>query len=133
MYYRVPQCSVLGPLLLSLYILPLKNIISNFPSVKYQSCADDIQLYIELPVIANSSDNVALIDYINMVTNWCLQNSLMLNMNKIQLVNIFRTSSVFPSIIIDSITIVPCNNVKNIGFIVDDNLNSSDKIYLIYR
>ena len=63
------QCSVLGSLLSSLYILPLKNIISNFPSVKYQLFADDIQLYIELPVIANSSDNVALIDCINMVKN----------------------------------------------------------------
>ena len=76
--------------------------------------ADDIQLYIELPVIANSSDNVTLIDCINMVKNWFLQNSYMLNMNKTQLLNISRTSSVFPSIIIDSITIVPCNNVKNL-------------------
>ena len=59
MYYGVPRGSVLGPLLLSLYILPLKNIISNIPSVKYNIFAYDIQLYIELPVIGNSSDNVA--------------------------------------------------------------------------
>ena len=50
-----------------------------------------------------------------MVTNWFfLQNSLMLNMNKTQLLNISRTSSVFPSVIIDSITIVTGNNVKNL-------------------
>ena len=69
MYYGVPQDSVLGSLLFSLYILPLTNIISNFPSVKYQIFADNIQLYIELSVIANSSDNVVLIYCINMVTN----------------------------------------------------------------
>ena len=44
----------------------------------------------------------------------------MLNVNKTQLLNISRTSLVFTSIIIDSITIVPCNNVKNLGFIFDD-------------
>ena len=52
----------------------------------------------------------------------------MLNMNKTQLLNISRTSSIFPSIIIDSITIVPCNNVKNLGFILDDDLILSDQI-----
>ena len=49
-------------------------------------------------------------------------------MNETQLLNISRTSSVFPSVIIDSIKIVPCNNVKNLGFIFDDNLHFSDQI-----
>ena len=49
-------------------------------------------------------------------------------MNKTQLLNISRTSSVCPSVIIDSITIVPCNNVKIFGFIFDDNLYFSDQI-----
>ena len=106
----------------------LKNNIFNFPFVKYQIFADDIQLYIELLVIANSSDNIALIDCINMVKNWFLQNNLMLNMNKNQIINISRTSLLFPSVIIDSITIVPCNNVKNLGFIFDDNLHFSNQI-----
>ena len=52
----------------------------------------------------------------------------MLNMNKTQLLNISKTSSMFLSIIIDSITIVPCNNVKKCGFIFYDNLNFSDQI-----
>ena len=52
----------------------------------------------------------------------------MLNMNKTQLLNISRTSSVCPSVIFYSITIVPCNNVKNLGFIFDDNIHFSDQI-----
>ena len=52
----------------------------------------------------------------------------MLNINKTQLLNISRTSSICTFFIIDSITIVPCNNVKNLGFIFDDNLNFSDQI-----
>ena len=101
--------------------------ISSYLS-RYQIVDDDIQLYIKPPIISNSSDNVSLIDCINMVKYWCLKNRLMLNMNKTQLLNISRTSSVFPSVIIDSISIVPCNNVKNLGFIFDDNLNFSDQI-----
>ena len=49
-------------------------------------------------------------------------------MNKTQFLNISRTSSVFPFVIIDSITTVPCNNVKNLGFIFDYKLNFSDQI-----
>ena len=71
-------------------------------------------------------NNIALIDFINMVNNLFLQNSLMLNMNKTQLLNI--TSSVFVFVIIDSITIVPYNNVKNLVLIFDINLNFSDQI-----
>ena len=54
----------------------------------------------------------------------------MLNMNKTQLLNISRTSSVFPYVIIDYIIIVPYTNVKNLGFIFNDNLTFSDQIYL---
>ena len=75
-----------------------------------------------------------------MVKKWFLQNSLMLNINKTQLLNISKTSSVFPSVIINSITIVPAiipimlgNNVKNLGFIFDDNLNVSDQIANMFK
>ena len=40
-------------------------------------------------------------------------------MNITQLLNKSRTSSIFPSVIIDSIIIIPFNNVKNLGFIFD--------------
>ena len=104
--------------------------------------AVEIQLYIELPIISNSSDNIALIVvivnimfiyiyYSNMVKNQYLEYSLMLNMNKTQLLNISITLSVFPYVNLLIIVIVPCKNVKNHSFIFDDNLNFSDQIAII--
>ena len=77
-------------------------------------CTDDIQLYIKLRIKSNLSDNIVLIYCFNVVKKWFLQYSVMMNMNKTQLLNISRTSSVLTYVIIYSVRIVPIIMLKTL-------------------
>lgn len=76
---RVPQESVLGPLLFSLYMLPLGSICRK------HSFADDVQVYLPLKVPTKDSLQ-ALLNCMSDVKTWIDLNFLKLNENKTQVV-----------------------------------------------
>ena len=76
----IPQDSILGPILFSIYMLPLGEIIRNH-NISFHFYADDTQLY--LSVKPNELNKLAVLhECLNDVQSWLSQNFLQLNPDK---------------------------------------------------
>ena len=133
----VPQRSVLGPILFTMFINPLSAIIDSH-SIIHHSFSDDLQLQMSAPPDSISELLHSMQSFICDVNAWATAKILKLNDNKteLMLVTSKRTKHLYSlttSITIGNAQIPFKQSVKNLGFILDCQLTMNAHVTNIAR
>ena len=134
--FGVPQGSVLGPILFTLYTTPLSTVIQG-QSISHHLYADDSQLYISFSSADSVSSLNSLKCCLDSVLRWMLSNKLKLNPGKTEFILIGhkqqreKYSSQFP-VSLMGVDTKPSETARNLGVVFDQDFNFRKHINQVF-
>ena len=132
--YGIPQGSILGPIIYTLYTTPLGTIIRNH-GLDYHMYADDTQLYLSIEP-SNVLDLVhSLEKCIDDVKTWMCDNKLQLNDDKTEIIlcNPKKYPIDVTELTVGNGTVKFAKSAKNLGVCFDDDLSMNTHVVNISK
>ena len=128
----VPQGSILGPLLVNIYMLPLAQIMGN-NEICYHSYAVDTHIYITISP-GGYNPIPMLSRCIEQISDWMCQSFLQLNKDKTEII-VFGSEEerLKVSAQLQSVSLKTTGQARNLGVIMDSDLNFSSHIKTVTK
>ncbi|KAK6172687.1 hypothetical protein SNE40_016298 [Patella caerulea] len=122
LHFGVPQGSVLGPVLFSLYLALIEDVISRH-GLNCVIYADDTQLYIVCDSRTDTSCTARVEACVDEIRHWMRANMLALNDDKTELVwfssKYKRDTGASGDVRMGDITVHPSETVRDLGVMID--------------